>query len=43
MAWKMNNLKPYFFTLYLKPFRKLFQFIHTEQLINVKLRLPQFF
>jgi glycosyltransferase len=43
MAWKMNNLKPYFFTLYLKPFRKLFQFIHTEQLTNVKLKLPQFF
>lgn len=43
MAWKINNLKPYFFTLYLKPFRKLFQFLHTEQLTNVKLKLPQFF
>jgi glycosyltransferase len=27
LAWKVNNLKPYFFTLYLKPFRKIFQFI----------------
>jgi glycosyltransferase len=43
MAWKINNLEPYFFTLYLKPFRKLFQFIHREQINNVKLRLFQFF
>ena len=28
LAWKMNNLKPYFFTLYLKPIRKIFQFIN---------------
>lgn len=28
MAWKINNLKPYFFTLYLKPIRKIFQFIN---------------
>jgi glycosyltransferase involved in cell wall biosynthesis len=27
MAWKLNNLRPYFFTLYMKPVRKLFQFI----------------
>jgi glycosyltransferase involved in cell wall biosynthesis len=27
MAWKINGLKPYFFTLYLKPIRKIFQFI----------------
>ena len=26
-AWRMNELKPYFFTLYLKPLRKLTQFI----------------
>lgn len=26
MAWKLNDLKPYFFTLYLKPLRKIFQF-----------------
>lgn len=26
MAWKLNNLKPYFFTLWLKPLRKVFQF-----------------
>jgi glycosyltransferase len=26
-AWKINALKPYFFTLFLKPFRKLKQFI----------------
>ena len=27
-AWKINGLKPYFFTLYLKPLRKIFQFIN---------------
>ena len=27
MAWKLNGLKPYFFTLYLKPLRKINQFI----------------
>jgi glycosyltransferase involved in cell wall biosynthesis len=27
LAWKLNNLKPYFFTLYLKPLRKIHQFI----------------
>lgn len=27
MAWKLNNLKPYFFTTWLKPLRKVFQFI----------------
>lgn len=27
LAWKYNDVKPYFFTLYLKPFRKIFQFI----------------
>lgn len=27
MAWKMNGLQPYFFTLYLKPARKVFQFL----------------
>jgi len=26
-AWQVNGLKPYFFTLYLKPLRKIFQFI----------------
>ena len=41
MAWKINNLKPYFFTLYLKPARKIFQFIHTDQLSRVKLKLTQ--
>jgi hypothetical protein len=25
-AWKLNDLKPYFFTLWLKPLRKVFQF-----------------
>ena len=28
LAWKINDLKPYFFTLYLKPIRKIFQFIN---------------
>jgi glycosyltransferase involved in cell wall biosynthesis len=28
MAWKLNNLDPYFFTLYLKPLRKVVQFIY---------------
>ncbi len=27
MAWKVNQLKPYWFTLFLKPFRKILQFI----------------
>ncbi len=27
LAWKLNGLRPYFFTLYLKPIRKIFQFI----------------
>ena len=27
MAWKLNGLKPYFFTLYMKPLRKISQFI----------------
>ncbi len=27
LAWKLNGLKPYFFTLYLKPIRKVFQFL----------------
>jgi glycosyltransferase involved in cell wall biosynthesis len=26
-AWRMNELKPYFFTLYLKPLRKITQFL----------------
>jgi hypothetical protein len=26
-AWKINGLKPYFFTLYLKPLRKVTQFL----------------
>ncbi|NML19593.1 glycosyltransferase [Pseudoflavitalea sp. G-6-1-2] len=26
-AWELNNLKPYFFTIWLKPVRKIFQFI----------------
>lgn len=27
MAWKLNDLEPYFFTLYMKPLRKIPQFI----------------
>jgi glycosyltransferase involved in cell wall biosynthesis len=27
LAWKLNEIKPYFFTLYLKPLRKILQFI----------------
>ncbi len=27
LAWKLNDLRPYFFTLYLKPLRKIHQFI----------------
>ena len=27
LAWKLNGLKPYFFTLYLKPIRKISQYI----------------
>jgi glycosyltransferase len=34
MAWRLNELHPYFFTLYLKPLRKVFQFIVKESLIK---------
>src|SRR5207237_1538346 len=34
-AWAINGLTPYFFTLYLKPARKIFQFINKEQLRRV--------
>jgi glycosyltransferase len=27
VAWKINGIKPYFWTLYLKPLRKIFQYI----------------
>jgi glycosyltransferase len=27
LAWELNSIKPYFFTLYLKPLRKIFQYI----------------
>jgi len=27
LAWKINGLQPYFFTLYMKPIRKISQFI----------------
>jgi glycosyltransferase len=27
LAWKLNGLRPYFFTLYLKPLRKVSQFL----------------
>lgn len=27
LAWKINDLKPYFFTLYMKPLRKISQFL----------------
>jgi glycosyltransferase involved in cell wall biosynthesis len=29
LAWKLNGLRPYFFTLYLKPLRKITQYINT--------------
>jgi glycosyltransferase len=35
MAWKLNQLNPYFFTLYLKPARKVFQYMNKEQLRRV--------
>ena len=42
LAWKMNELHPYFFTLYLKPLRKVFQFITKEQLFRVpSMKIPQ--
>jgi glycosyltransferase involved in cell wall biosynthesis len=31
-AWKVNGIKPHFYTLYLKPLRKVFQFIGTARL-----------
>ena len=30
IAWKMNELKPHFFTVFLKPLRKVFQFIRKK-------------
>jgi glycosyltransferase len=27
LAWKLNELEPYFFTLYIKPLRKIHQYI----------------
>lgn len=42
MAWKINGLNPYFFTLYLKPLRKIFQFILKEPVIKFSfMRIPQ--
>lgn len=29
MAWRLNGLRPYFFTLFLKPLRKIHQFINS--------------
>jgi glycosyltransferase len=37
LAWRLNSLTPFFFTLYLKPLRKLFQFINREQLKRLPL------
>lgn len=34
MAWKLNELHPYFFTLYLKPLRKVFQFIVKDSILK---------
>ena len=31
LAWKLNGLRPYFFTLLLKPLRKLIQLVHREK------------
>ena len=36
MAWKINGLKPYFFTLYLKPLRKIIQFIQPKQWLKLR-------
>jgi hypothetical protein len=27
LAWEINEIKPFFFTLYLKPLRKLMQYL----------------
>lgn len=35
MAWKLNDVRPYFFTLYLKPLRKISQFINREQMRRI--------
>ena len=35
MAWSLNDLRPYFFTLYLKPLRKIFQYLNKEQMRRV--------
>ncbi|SOD83262.1 glycosyltransferase family 2 protein [Spirosoma fluviale] len=36
LAWQLNGLKPYFFTFWLKPLRKLKQYITKPPAINVK-------
>jgi len=38
-AWEVNGLQPYFFTLYLKPARKIFQFIKAFSLNIAKNRV----
>jgi glycosyltransferase involved in cell wall biosynthesis len=34
LAWKLNNLRPAFYTLWLKPFRKLFQYLAKPAIKN---------
>ncbi|HZF62996.1 MAG TPA: glycosyltransferase family 2 protein [Chitinophagaceae bacterium] len=42
MAWRLNGLQPYFFTLYMKPLRKIFQFAVKEPGIKIpNIRIPQ--
>ncbi len=35
-AWQLNNLKPYFFTLYLKPLRKISQLFLRDNQVDTK-------
>jgi glycosyltransferase involved in cell wall biosynthesis len=43
LAWRINNIKPYFFTLYLKPLRKIFQYVRKPKHIPVVSSLPDTF
>jgi glycosyltransferase involved in cell wall biosynthesis len=40
LAWRINNIKPYCFTLYLKPLRKIFQYVQKPKHIPSGSSLP---
>ena len=38
-AWRVNQLQPYFFTTFLKPLRKLIQFVRKPKSTSMKIAL----